>query len=257
MAKQQNQQFIKINNHFFYDSNGNTSIWIHQIGTLGFALYCYFLIEQREKSFILTDVQQMLLETSLSTKNTIIKYLHILYDKKMIKLERPYIKKKKDEDNNEVEQEIGLHEKIKITCNKKISNADANFTAMSCDLFRNKIKTIGHIGWNILCLLTKLFNYNYSDTPGCIGYCNPSYEHISKVLGISENPISESIKMLDNISLIKIYEQKKKEYSDCNNNVKYYSYNNQYLVYNKVPDNMYYIKFNSGEKSDSALAGKL
>lgn len=252
------QQFIKINNIFFYHTNGETSIWIHQIGTLGFALYCYFLIEQGTRNFLLTDIQQVLLETNLSTKNTIIKYLKILHNRKIIKLERPYSKNKKNENDNKIEQEIGLHEKIKITCSKKISSVDTNFTAMSCDLYKNKIKTIGHVGWSILCLLTKLFNYNYSDSPNSIGYCNPSYEYISKILGISGNTISEGIKILDNISLIKIYSQKKKEYTNKNDNVKYYSYNNQYLVYNKVPDNMYYIKFNSGEeKANDALATKL
>jgi hypothetical protein len=251
-----NQQFIKISNQFFYTLKGETSIWFHQIGTIGFALYCYFLIEQEKRKFVLTDVQQILLETSLSSKNTIIKYIKLLHNKKIIKLERPYVKTKKDKNNNEILQEIGLHEKIRITCNKQFSNIDSNFTIMSCDLYRNKIKIIGHIGWSVLCLFTKLFNYNYSDSPNNIGYCNPSIEHISKVLGVSENPVSESIRKLEDISLIKIYSQKKKEYTDKNNKLKYYSYNNQYLVYNKVPGNTYYIdNISSLKEADSAFSG--
>ena len=102
-----------------------------------------------------------------------------------------------------------------------------------------------------------VFNYNYSNTPNSIGGCSPSYEHMSKILGISKNPIGSAISILENVSLIKVYSQKKKEYLDNNDKRKYYSYNNQYLVYNKVPNNIYYIKTNfSEEKEDDALATK-
>jgi hypothetical protein len=254
MAKQQTQQFIKINNHFFYDSKGETSIWISKIGTLGFALYCYFLVEQGERKSILTDINQILLETKLCTKSTLSDYIYLLQDNKLLKLERPYMKPnlklRKDRLGNEKPPRIQLHEKFKISCNEKSYKLENNFTIISCDLYKNKIKIIGHIGWSILCLLTKLFNYNYSDTPGSIGYCNPSYEHISNILGISANPISDNIKILENVSLIKIYNQKKKEYIDHNNRMQFHSYNNQYLVYNKIPDNTYYIKVNSGKNEE-------
>jgi hypothetical protein len=236
-----NQQFIKINNNFFYDSNGETSLWISKIGTFGFALYCYLLIEQGERKSVLIDISHILLETNLCTKSTLIRYLNLLQDKKLIKIERPYIKTKKNKLENDIISEIQLHEKIKISCNEKSYKLENNFTMMSSDLFKNKIKTIGHIGWSILCLLSKLFNPTYSTSPNDPGCCNPSYEHIAKILDINRKTVGDYIEILNNNSLIKIYEQKSKSYSDSDGKSKIRSYNNQYIVYNRIKGYEYYI----------------
>jgi hypothetical protein len=240
-----NQQFIKINNHFFYNSNGETSLWISKIGTLGFALYCYFLVEQGEKKSILTDINQILLETKFSTRTTLSDYIYTLQKNKLLTLERLYIKPnlkpRKDKLGNDEPPRIQLHEKIRISCNEKSYKLDNNFTMISCDLFKNKIKIIGHVGWSILCLLSKLFNPSYSTSPNDPGCCNPSYEHMSTILDVNRKTLGDYIKILDNNSLIKIYEQKSKPYEDANGKSKIRSYNNQYIVYNRIPGHEYYI----------------
>jgi hypothetical protein len=157
---------------------------------------------------------------------------------------KPNLKPRKDKLGNEKPPYIQLHEKFKITCNEKSYKLDNNFTMMSSDLFKNKIKTIGHIGWSILCLLSKLFNSSYSASPNDPGYCNPSYEHIGKILDINRSTIGDHIKKLDNNSLIKINEQKSKPYEDSDGKSKIRSYNNQYIVYNRIKGYEYYIDIN-------------
>jgi hypothetical protein len=208
-------KFIKIPNNFFTVDKDN---FFGTCGTKGFFLYSYLIYKQQNNE-----------NCEISIK-MIQEFLNRDYDK------RPTIRYGKRENNIDLLKDtrtiskllLGLHRLNFITIHnvnidkENINNIvlkstqtliiechmnyDNGFIAIPSKLYFDKIHKIGHIGWSIFCLLSKLFNKSFGSKT-CEGYANPSQDYMSDVLKVNEHTISAYSDLLQSQKLIKIKEQ--------------------------------------------------
>lgn len=238
------KDFIQVK-YKFLNLNENGVNPIQAIGTEGFLLYHYFLYEQGNKpmcnisinmiqEFLNRDYDNrpILKYTSkkqnkvslMKNKTTIIKYLNILSNNKYIKI------------HNKLSTSI--HKPIIIEC---IKTEETGFDAFPMNLLVNEIHRIGHIGFNILCLLGKNFNSSYGSI-SCEGFANPSEEYISKVIHRDIKTVRAYLYLLQSEKLIKIKKQTPIVVGVNEHNEPIYEYiNNHYEVGYKMSGNKYNI----------------
>ncbi len=238
--EQKNHAFIKIPNQIFgYEkkiNDGTAMIYTFQIiGTIGFVILTYFIMKQGNKSITQESIKAIYeyigsKETEgLRSYKTIKKYIRILQKNEYIFIDN-------DKEN------FGINDIILVRCNKEIFDTENNFTIMSEEMFYKKIKMIGHIGWSILCYLSRQHNYSYCGEGDGYGYANPSEEKISTVLNIGLTSVKKYISKLEKCRLIKVVPQSPEFlYNDVNGNPVFKKYNNHYVTYSRIPDHKYYI----------------
>jgi hypothetical protein len=218
-----NETFLKIE-HELFDAEKNI---FELAGTEGFTLYCTLLYHQANSPSIyvrLKDIQTFLTReydkrpsiiysknktnqiSCLKDKKTLAKYLKTLVRLKLINiLNLTDIVHKHNSTEDEFNFEyINATETLLIKVDKL--ETDKGWNGISTELFEDYIHKLGHIGWSILCLLSKLHNINYSNTLDG-GFANPTEEYMCKVLNRNESTISAYLYLLDKLKLIKIIPQ--------------------------------------------------
>ena len=236
------QSFIKISNTLF-ESNIKDSIdtgtIFNRIGTGGFTILCLLQVIQEYGSIStirITDIKEKL---NIKSTATVTKYLCALLREDVISI-----------NNKTCDSKFKSLELLNYTINSSYVNP-LFYVPISVELFLNKIKTIGFNGWSLLCYLTKLHNYNNGaiDSDSIIylsGYAYPTVEHLSDILCIgSHNTIEKTLELLENLQLIKIIKTDRViAYTSPSGKVRHKKVNNKYIVYNKLPDNRYFIESN-------------
>lgn len=238
------KNFIKINNNILTDNNQFNTF--KKIGTEGFTLYCFLLTQQGQKSYCQTTIKMIAsfmnrdiknpkeLEysnskkcrvSSMKDKKTISKYLRLLNANEMIEVK--------------TDMSVKLNDILTLKTKKP---DDKNFTMISEDLFVDYIHKIGHIGWSLLCILTKLHN---SDFGNCSseGFANPTEEYLSSIIKKDLKTIRAYLYLLQDYKLIKIEPQKPIYRGLDKNGVEFYEFlPNTYVVKNRLVDNKYYLE---------------
>lgn len=219
------QNFIKINNRFFYNKEGKAGDMFKRIGTDGFTIICYLIMLQNNLPAARTNIKDILDFTGIKDKRTVVKRLETLQKLGTIKLNKELSK-------------VGVNDILSIKVNEKVSKSEDNFTSISSNLFNDYIHIIGHIGWSILCLLTKLHNYNYSFE----GYANPSHEHISRIIDRGITTVKKYINILSDNGLVKVEEQVPTFlFTSTKGKDIYENYPNHYIVRHRLKGKPYYL----------------
>ena len=241
--------FLRIPFDFFTTDIDNT---FSKVGSKGVFLYSYLLYSQGSNSSCTVNIKmiQTFLNRDydkrpevnygkknhkielLKDKDTILKVLKALHNCELIKI-------------NNIDSIVNINSFIVIECN---IFKNSNYIAISNKLYLDKIYKIGHIGWSILCLLSKLFNNSYG-SKSCEGFANPSQEYISSVIKVNRNTISAYAELLEKLKLIKISKQGFKVVGTdgFGNEIKEYLPNN-YVVKHMLQENKYYLKHDSKKK---------
>lgn len=235
-----NDKFIQISHSFFKQEENITSFY--EIGTEGFAIYCYLLLMQGNSSvaqisikmirdFLNRDVtkKKKTIE-GLSDKRTILKYL--------IALQRVGLIEGLDK---VIDKNIHLNDTLLIRVVKDTTNG---WSGISENLFIENIHKLGHIGWSLYCLLFKLHNMSFGGQAGNYGFANPSEKYMGEVLNRHENTIKAYLPLLEKYHLVKIIPQEVQAYVNPNGETEYKYMPNHYIVKAKAyPDDKYFIKF--------------
>lgn len=236
--------FIRISNETLEDTN-NYNIF-RRIGTEGLMLYTYLLYMAGNKQSCQVNIKmiQQFINRDYY-KRPSIKYskkkiykIGLLQDKKTI---IKYIKVLKREGLISIKNNIDF--KINDFILIEIKNIDytKGFTCISERLFEDYIYKIGHIGWSLLLILTKLHNNTYGGT-GCLGFANPSEEYLSAIIKRDIETIRAYLYLLQKQKLIKIEKQMViPKGIDKDGKIIYEYTTNHYIVKNKLSDNKYYL----------------
>lgn len=250
-----NETFLKIE-HELFDSEKNI---FELAGTEGFTLYCTLLYYQASSPSVcirLKDVQTFLTReydkrliltysakkkckvNCLKDKETITKYFGTLVRIGLVEILnlQDLIAKQK---NKEFKYErINLSDTLIIKC-KKEKNSN-KWNAISTDLFEDYIYKIGHTGWSILCLLSKLHNKTYGNIMDG-GFANPTEEYISIIISKSIDTVSVYLYMLQNQKLIKIQAQEPITIINKYGNEEDKYLPNHYIVKHKINGDKYFL----------------
>lgn len=236
------KNFIMIDNEILLN-NEKFNIF-SEIGTEGFTLYCYLLTQQSNKTYCQVNIKMIIdffnrktrnskqlidgnkqyKVSTMKNKRTIFRYLQKLKNNKFIEIDN-------------LECKINKIFTIKI---KKIESK--NFTRISEELFVDYIYKIGHIGWSILYILTKLHNNDYGSI-SCEGFANPTEQYLSEIIKRNIKTIRMYLYLLQDYKLIKI-ENNDAIYKGINSKgIEIYEFlPNNYIVKNRVAENKYYIE---------------
>lgn len=84
----------------------------------------------------------------------------------------------------------------------KILNV-GQFIKMPYMFYNDNINRIGSTAYAIISIMIMYHNNDYGGV-GCSGFANPSYNHISELLGISKNTVIKNIKILSENKFIKV-----------------------------------------------------
>ncbi|MGL5328397.1 MAG: helix-turn-helix domain-containing protein [Peptostreptococcaceae bacterium] len=84
----------------------------------------------------------------------------------------------------------------------EISEVD-QFIKMPYIFYYDNINKIGSIAYAIISIMVMYHNCTYGGV-GCMGFSNPSYNHLADIIGVSKNTIIKNIKILEKNKLIKI-----------------------------------------------------
>ena len=221
------QNFIKISNRFFYDKEGKASNMFARIGTDGFTILCYLIMIQINLPAARTNIKDIKDFTSIKDKRTVVKRLKTLEGLGIIELNKELL-------------QVNVNDILSIKVNEMISNPLDNFTSISSNLFTDYIDKIGHIGWSILCVLTRLHNYNY--TPDRKGYANPTHEHIAAITNKGTTTVKKYIDILSQNKLIKVEQQTPIFlFTSTNGKDIYENYPNKYIVLHRLVGKPYYL----------------
>lgn len=169
--------YIKSNNKIFIEKNGKTTASL--IGHESIYLYLFLYTKRNLNGEVTISIKQIKSEINIRgfTKNkAILDKLIILKNYKLILF---------DGDKFKLNDII----KIKIPETKQYEKIPIN-------LINENINAIGSIGIAIIMLLAKLHNKEK-------GYCNPSYEYIAHMLGISKKTTTTYINKLEELGLLK------------------------------------------------------
>lgn len=242
------KSFIRIDNALFeFKKNEFDEVQkvtkIHDIGTEGFTIYCYLLIEQGSKPMcnITLGAIQAVLNKGKDTKKK-----HCKEGLRDIRTIKTYLLKLKEhqyiecvELNKDTKKNESLIIKVNNSCDDKENFK--GFSSISCDLFIDYIHIWGHIQWSMYCYLFKNHNVNYAnENPGCFGFANPSEETIGDVIGRSERCIKGYVNKFPK-SVIKV-EQQPLYLTVVGGKVKNRQQSNHYTVFAKVDtSNKYYV----------------
>ena len=245
--------FIKIDNDMLL-STDKFNIF-ERIGTEGFTLYNYLLTQQAQKAYCQINIKMIISFMDRETRNgkdllyinktckvsklksrkLALKNLRILRDNELIKL-----------DTDEKELTYGLNEIITVKVSKIETN---NFTMISEDLFVDYIHKIGHIGWSLLYILTKLHNDNFGSSTS-EGFANVSQQYLKSIIKRNEKTIGAYLNLLESYKLIKIEKNEAIYRGENKHGQEIYEYvPNNYIVKNRLSDNKYYIQPKKKEKN--------
>lgn len=245
--------FTIYSNEFFDPSTcyEDKSNWMGKISTEGFSIYSYLLMKQGVDNYV--EVSLKMIQTffkresddkckliysqnkiknvsRIKDKRTLIKYLDYLNNNiKLIEY-----------DGIVSSRDVRINDIIYIKVHK-FDTSDGKFEMINNDIFSDYIHKIGHIGWGLYCVLSRLHNYNFGSETS-IGFACPTQEYLSSVLHIRPNTLSAYSKLLERCKLIDIEVSKPKfSHYDVNGNEIFEYTPNSYIVKAKDPDNKYYI----------------
>jgi len=239
-----NKNFVRIKNEFL-DNTEDDNIFV-RVGTEGMLLYTYFryiagnndtfqvsikMIHQfinrdyANRPDIIYSKKKVYKIGLLQDKKTIVKYIKALEKEKLIIIK------------NDTKYKLNDFMLIELVETEYIKG----FTAVSNELFIKYIPKIGHIGWSLLLILTKLFNNTYGGT-GCEGFANPSEAYLSRIIKRDIETVRAYLYLLQKQKLIKIELQPviQKGTDKYGKNIFEYT-PNHYIVKNKLIDNKYYL----------------
>jgi len=238
------KNFIMIDNEMLLDTSGFNTF--KRVGTEGFALYCYLLTQQGQRSYCQINIKMIdgfmnrkiekpknLFYTkdktskvsTMKDRKTIIKHLNSLYNSKLISME--------------YKKTYGINDMLIIKVKRIETN---NFTMISEDLFVDYIYKIGHVGWSLLYILTKLHNEDYGSC-SCEGYANPTEEYLNSIIKKNIKTIRAYLYLLKDYKLINICVNERIYKGADAYGVNFYEYiPNNYTVRNRLVDNKYYIE---------------
>jgi len=239
------------NNMLMDNDNFNT---FEKIGTEGFALYCYLLTQQGQRNY--SQMTLKMISTfmdrevknpkdlnynknkvckvgNLKSKKMILRYLNLLNEYKLIKFDKSI--------------NYGINDII-IIKTLRIESEDG-FTMISEELFIDYIHKIGHIGWSLLYILTRLHNDGFGSI-SCEGFANPSEEYLKSIIKKDVKTISAYLYMLQSYKLITIEKNNPIFKGTNNHGVEIFDFiPNNYVVKNRLVDNKYYVeKINKKEE---------
>lgn len=236
------ENFLKIYNIFFEDDVYNL---FAQIGTEGFTLYTYLLYEQESKPMTITSIKKIqsfmcrdydkrpkikydkhteCKISCLHKKETIINTLRVLEQKELI-----FIDTKIDYNKLNINTNIVL----------KCKEFNTGFEPISTNLFIDKIHKIGHIGWSLLCFLTKCHNISYGGIQ-CDGFGNPTEDYIERVIKRNIKTIRGYSELLEKQHLIRIEQQQPVLIGEDQHGKGVFDYiANHYIVKSKTENNKY------------------
>lgn len=217
-----NDNFIKVANDFFKKNKDGKPNTLELIGTEGLVIYCYLLYRcsVNETAEVSIKMVQAFLNRNngkekqidgLKDKRTILKYLLALQRNELITV------------LNGLDEKVGINDILIISCRKH----EGGFSSMPERLFVNEIPYIGHIGFSILCLLTKLYNPNFGEGNG---FACPPEDYIARVIGRHVNTVKIYLGVLKERKLIKIRHQKPLEFVDQYGVVNLKPLPNRYIV---------------------------
>ena len=247
-----NKSFIRIKNEFL-DNTTNDNIFC-RVGTEGIMLYTYFLyLAGNKQSFQVSIkmIQQFINrnykdrpEITYSKKK--IYRIGLLYDKKtIVKYIRALKKEKLIIITNGSKFNINDFMLIELAEVEYIKG----FTSISDGLFVDYIHKIGHVGWSLLFILTKLFNSTYGGEYSQ-GFANPSEEYLSIIIKRDIETIRAYLYLLERKKLIQIEKQPVILKGVDKNGKDIYEYTpNHYIVRNQLTDNKYYLDFDKDKNN--------
>jgi len=222
-----------------------------KIGTEGFALYCYLLTQQGQKTYsqitikmistfmdrevdkpkeLIYNKNKVCNVGKLKSKKMIIRYLNLLNEYKLIIF---------DKSINYGINSIIIIKTVRVT-DEQIE--EYGFTMISEELFVDYIHKIGHIGWSLLYILTRLHNDGYGSI-SCEGFANPSEEYLKSIIKKDVKTISAYLYMLKKYKLITIEKNAPVFKGKNNHGVEIFDFiPNNYVVKNRLVDTKYYIE---------------
>jgi hypothetical protein len=237
------------------------------IGTEGFTLYTYFMYEQNgRKSFTTTikTIQTVLSrdyikrptinygkkETRINCmkdKDTITNYIKTLIRNNLIVIhniesikEKHKIKYKNEFDLKMINvNEVMIIEVISFTYDK-------GFFYVPSNLFYDYIHKIGHIGWSLLCYLSKEHNPNFGN-PESNGFAARREDEMEDVIHRGRNTISAYLYLLQSLKLIKIEPQEPMYKPNKFGKDEIVYMPNHYIVKWRLSKNIYYMNLNKKE----------
>lgn len=219
--------FLALDNNFFTYNESDLNFF-ERYKTDGFTVYSYILYSRNISGVTqctIKDIISFLNCQGMKDKRTIERLLIRLHKNKLINIQN-------------IKPKIGLNDSLIIQLN--ISEMKNGFTPMSSNLFIDKISKIGHVGWSILCLLTKLHNKNFGGL-GCVGYATPTEEYIGKVVNRHVSSVKNYLQILEQNRLIKIIPQDP-IYLDNEEGYEIVKYlPNKYEIKNKMTGTKYYL----------------
>lgn len=249
--------FLRIDNEFFRLKGTGDIIQTDftLMDTEGFTIYSYLLFMQSSKTMTQVNIRMIKAFfgkdfTGIKDIITIEKYLKALHNNKFIEImniEELQAEKQELIDNKKIKKKIrvegfGLDDILNIKVNTR---SDKGFTAVPEDIFINEIRTIGHVSWSILCVLSWLFNDTFGGET-CIGFANPSQNYIGIILKRHRLTIEDHMDILEKRKLIKVEKQPIIIIGYNKDDEPEYQFEaNHYIVRFKDSENKYYIDFNT------------
>lgn len=237
-----NKNFIMVDNDIL--TNTEELNTYNKIGTQGFALYCYLLSQQNNKSYCQVSIKMIDTFMNREVKNPkLLDYKNKECSVATLKSKKIILNFLKVLNNNEfIELDLDVDYKPNDLITIKVKKCENNkFTMISEELFVDYIHKIGHVGWSLLYILTNLHNY---DRGGCFscGYANPSEEYLKKITKKDIKTIRAYLYLLQDYKLIKIERQERITKGVNMYGVEVYEYlPNNYIVKNRLSDNKYYV----------------
>lgn len=235
--------FIMMDNSFLINNDELNTF--QKIGTEGFSIYCYLISQQAQKSYVQVNTKMIIDFMNREVKNSKkLNYGKKTCDINTMKSKKTIQKYLKVLRNNELieydEKNYKLNDFITIKVKTLVEEND--FTVISDELFVDYIHKIGHVGWSLLYILTKLHNSDYGSISS-EGFANPTEEYLKSIIKKDIKTIRAYLYLLQEYRLIKIEPQDPIYKGVDKNNIEVYEFlPNNYIVKNRLIDNKYYVE---------------
>lgn len=184
--------YIPIKNELYGKYTSPEESKIYQIKSVGFYILSYLIYESNGKDNLNTNKLFIGEYLNLDIR-TVTKYLLLLEENNIISCSQDIQKK-----NKNALLEISL---------KKYNNLTGGYELIPSEIFTTYRKVISDKGWLILCLITKMANFNLGSGYG-VAYANVSKEFLRKQIGVDKETISNYTNILQEQKLIQITPRK-------------------------------------------------
>lgn len=166
---------------------------IYSIKSIGFYILTYLLYKADGTNNLNITKANISDYLKIVDIRTVTKYLLLLKKNNLISCEEDIVK-----NNKNSLLEISL---------KQYTDIDGGYELIPSEIFINYKDTISDKGWLILCLLTKMANFNLGSGSG-LAYANISRETISKQIGLDRKTVTIYTNILKKEKLIQIIPRK-------------------------------------------------